>query len=71
MSSSIRLTSEQCWTISSYLHTDAACFKDFADLANQDPRLVTQFKKQQDEARALADLFTQADSAILKQESEE
>ena len=68
-----RLTSEQCFTISSYLRTAAEEFKklaDFAMIAPPLPGLRDQFLKQHDEAMALADMFAVADSANLIQEAE-
>ena len=67
----MKLTEDQCFTISSYLRTAAERFKEFSDACMQTPaqvQIANQFLKQRDEAMDLASKFTLALGAELTEE---
>ena len=67
----MKLTEDQCFTISSYLRTAAERFKQLSDMCMQappDPILAKQFLKQRDEAMDLASKFTLTLGAELTEE---
>jgi hypothetical protein len=59
------LSSEQCYTIGSFLRTAAGVFETFTK-QDVNARIVEQFARQQKEAEDLATLFENAGGATLE-----